>query len=83
MVSVREAYIKAKELTTSKYIQRILSFEKAFGFVFSEHIDGNEVGSLCIMISKDNPEESALIPIIPANLDFLNTGKAIPVSIIK
>lgn len=83
MTTVREAYIKAKELTTSKYLQQILSFEKAFGFIFSTHRDGDDVGNLCIMISKDNPEESALIPIIPENLDFLYKGDKIPLSMIK
>ena len=73
MVTVKEAYIKAKELTTSQYLQRILSFEKAFGFIFSTHRDGNDVGNLCIMISKDNPEESALIPIIPYRHIIIST----------
>lgn len=83
MIAVKEAYIKAKALTSSDYLQQILSFEKAFGFIFSTHRDGNDIGNLCIMISKDNPEESALIPIIPENLDFLYTGEKIPLSIIR
>lgn len=83
MVNVKKAYAEAVKLTDAKYLKTILSFDKAFGFIFSDSKTEVDMGALCIMIGKDDPTQSALIPVIFENLEFLDTGKEIPLSTIK
>lgn len=83
MISVKQAYVEARKLTDAKYIKAILSFDIAFGFVFGDSRDEVDMGALCIMVNKNDPKQSALIPVSIENLDFLNNGKPIPLSMIK
>lgn len=91
MIDVKVAYSAAKKLTSTKNLKRILSFNETFGFVFKNTDDEG----ICILIDKNDPEVSTLIPLGFAQsrllkyrkrnptIDFLNTGKEIPLSIIK
>lgn len=83
MVNVKQAYVEAKKLTNAKYIKTILSFDKTFGFIFSDSKNEVDIGALCIMVGKDDPTQSVLVPVIFENLDFLNKGDKIPLSMIK
>lgn len=79
MIDVKAAYNAAEKLTSSKDLKRILSFNETFGFVFTNTDDEG----ICILIDKNDPEVSTLIPLGFANLDFLNTGQEIQLSTIK
>lgn len=83
MINVKLAYAAAEKLSDAKHLQQILSFDKAFGFIFSKNQNEVDIGGLCIMIDKEDSERSAFIPIIPDNIQYLRTGKEIPLSMIK
>lgn len=82
MINVKIAYSAAKKISDSEYLKQILSFDKAFGFIFGKSKTEIDIGGLCILIDKTDPTISATIPIVIENLDFLNTGKEIPLTTI-
>lgn len=77
MATVNEALKRARLLTDSKNLRQVLSFKQAFGFIFSSHKEDKDMGNVCIMISKSNPDEYVLVPIVNENIPFLQSGKDI------
>ena len=82
MINVKLAYSAAKKISDSEHLKQILSFDKAFGFIFGKSNTEIDIGGLCILIDKTDPTISAIIPIVIENLDFLSTGKEIPLTTI-
>ena len=83
MINVKQAHAEALKLTDAKYLKKILAFDMAFGFIFGDSKTEVDMGALCIVIDKNDPTQSAFIPIVFENLDFLKSGKDLPLSIIK
>lgn len=82
MISVKQAYLSAKNVALSPQLKKILSFDIGYGFIFGNN-DEIQIGNVCIIVDKDDPKITVLIPIIFENLSFLDTGKSIPLTIIK
>lgn len=83
MINVKMAYAEAKKLSEAPHIRQILSFDNAFGFIFSQSRTEPTIGGLCILISKEESKDAVLLPLIFENLDFLGTGKDLPLTVIK
>lgn len=83
MVNVKQAFSEAVKLTDSKYLKKILSFDVGFGFIFGDSKTEGDMGALCILIDKNDSSKSALIPVVFENIDFLTSGKDIPLSTIR
>lgn len=82
MVSVKEAYDVAKKISTKDHLRQILVFDKGYGFTFTTDQNSVDLGNVCIFVGKDAPIEAAVIPIAFENLDFLQSGKSIPLTMI-
>lgn len=82
MITVKQAYVEALKNTEAKYLKRILSFDIAFGFIFGNSRTEVEMGAVCIIIGKEDPKVSALVPIVFENLDFIDSGKEIPLNMV-
>lgn len=82
-MNVQKAYLEACKLTDRKYIKTILDFKEAYGFIFGTSKTEVDIGAECILISKNDLTDAAIIPIIYETLDFLDTGTKLPLTIIK
>lgn len=83
MINVKRAYAEALKITDAKYLKIILSFDVVFGFIFGDSRTEEDMGALCILIDKNDPTQSALVPVIFENLHFFDTGTKLPLSVIK
>ena len=81
-MNVQKAYLKAYEITDRKYLKTILDFKETYGFIFGSSKTEVDLDGECIIINKNDLTEAALIPIIFENLDFLDKGTKLPLSIV-
>lgn len=63
MMDVYKAYDEARKLTNAKHLKQTFESDSAFGFIFSN--SESDSNNLCILIYKDDPKKSALIPVSP------------------
>lgn len=80
MNGVKQAYNVAKEVSEVKILKQILVFEIGYGFIFSSSRTENMIGGSCILVPNEDPDTVAIIPITFENLEFLNTGKELPLT---
>lgn len=81
-MNVQRAYLEASKLTNRKYLKTILDFKESYGFIFGSSKTEVDLDGECIVVSKNDLTEAALVPIIFENLDFLDTGTKLPLSIV-
>lgn len=83
-MNVQKAYLEAYKITERKYLKVILDFKEpdAYGFIFGDSKTEVDLNSICILINKSDIRDNTLIPVIFQNLDFLDTGTKLPLSIV-
>lgn len=80
MVKVKEAYRVAEKMSEAKYLKQIFTFDTAFGFIFSPSKTTIGIGGACILVSKEDVNITAILPIVFENLEFLNSGIELPLT---
>ena len=82
-VYIKQAYEAARKATDAPYLRQILSFEKVYGFFFGTTRTETEYGASYILIDKSDVTKIAFLPMNPDNLDFIESGKPVPLTMIK
>ena len=82
-MNVKIAYVQASKFTNRKYLKIILDFNDSYGFIFGSSKTEVDLDGECILVNKKDSTEVLTLPIIFENLDFLESGKKLPLSVIK
>ena len=82
-MNVKAAYSEAIKITNRKYLKNILDFKDSYGFIFGTSRTEVDLDGECILVNKEDPTDVVTMPIIFENLDFLDKGKKLPLSVIK
>ena len=82
-MNVKAAYFEATKITNRKYLKNILDFKDSYGFIFGTSRNEVDLDGECIVVNKEDPTDIVTIPIIFENLNFLESGKKLPLSVIK
>ena len=82
-MNVKIAYTQASKFTNRKYLKTILDFTDSYGFIFGISKTEVDLDGECILVNKKDITEVLTLPIIFENLDFLESGKKLPLSVIK
>lgn len=82
-MNVKIAYTQASKFTNRKYLKTILDFTDSYGFIFGTSKTEVDLDGECILVNKKDITEVLTLPIIFENLDFLESGKKLPLSVIK
>ena len=82
-MNVKIAYTQASKFTNRKYLKAILDFTDSYGFIFGTSKTEVDLDGECILVNKKDITEVITLPIIFENLDFLESGKKLPLPVIK
>lgn len=82
-MNVKTAYLEAAKFTNRKYLKTILDFKESYGFIFGTSKTEVDLDGECIMVNKEDLADVVTMPIIFENLNFLEKGKKLPLSLIK
>jgi len=80
-MTVKQAYEIAKT-KADPHLIKILDFDTDFGFLFSKEPSGLMFGGYYILVDKQT-KIITILPTIPNNLDTINSGKNVPLTMVK
>ena len=82
-VYIKQAYEAARKATDAPYLRQILSFKKVYGFFFGTSKTETEYGASYILVDKNDVANISFLPMIPDNLDFIESGMSVPLTTVK
>ena len=83
-MNIKEAYKIAVEKHPIKgeKLSKILDFGSEWGFLFDKDISTTKLGNVFLIVSKDGKKIYGL-PTTPNNVAKINSGKKVPLTLIK